>query len=62
MSPTIELFKAVRDARLTEQRALDIMQEAGAISDLCLRLADAAESDCAKGIAAIQEYQRFQKV
>ena len=54
----IDLWKAVRAAKLSANTALDIMQEAGAVSDLCVTLSDVAPADCEAGIRAIQEHER----
>lgn len=57
----IDLWKLVSSLKLSANTALDIMQEAGAVSDLCLKLADVAPSDVEAGIVAIQDYVRLSK-
>ena len=54
-----ELLKA---AKLSENEALDLLQEAGAISDLCLKLADVAEADCSKAIDVLLLHMRRAKM
>lgn len=51
---TPELLKAVVIAKLTDNQAIDLLQEAGVISDLCLKLSDIADEDCAKAIGVLR--------
>lgn len=57
-----ELLKAVLVARLSDQQALDLLQEHGAVSDLCLTLADVAEADCGRAIDVLRDEMRRQKM
>jgi hypothetical protein len=54
----IDLLKAVVDARLEENAALNFLQDRGAISDLCMSLADVAEADCPKAIEVLRMVRR----
>jgi len=55
------LLKAVVELKLTENEALDWLQECGVISDLCLRLVDVADADMANAIDALALYRRMGK-
>ena len=41
----------IRDKRLNEIAAMNNLQSAGVVSDLCVFACDVAESDCTSGIA-----------
>ena len=51
---TIDLLKAVVDSGLTENAALDLLQDAGVISDLCLKLSDVSEADAPKAVGVLR--------
>ena len=58
----MELYRTVVAAKLSENDALNLLQDRGAISDLCLKLADVAEADCPRAVAVLLDEMRTRKM
>ena len=57
-----ELVKAVLACRLSENDALNLLQDRGVVSDLCLKLADVAEQDCPRAVGVLLLEMRRKKL
>lgn len=57
-----ELIKAVLAAHLSQNEALNLLQEHGACSDLCLSMADVAEADVPRAIDVLRDEMRRKKM
>lgn len=57
-----ELIKAVLASRLSQNDALNLLQDHGAVSDLCLTIQDVAEADCPRAVAVLLDEMRRKKL
>lgn len=57
-----ELYRAIVASKLSESDALNLLQDRGAISDLCITLKDVPEADCPRAVAVLLDDMRTKKM
>ena len=58
----LELYRTVVASKLSENDALNLLQDRGAVSDLCIALKDVAEADCPRAVAVLLDEMRRRKM
>lgn len=58
---TDDLRKAIFDCGMSEVDAMNLLQDQGVISDLCVWVADVAEADIPKAIHLLEHYADTRK-
>lgn len=58
----LELYRTVVASKLIGNDALNLLQDRGAVSDLCLKLSDVAEQDCPRAVAVLLDEMRRRKM